>query len=156
MRWWVIAALSFSCLGCTEVPSDDTPSGAVRLFLEAMARAEHDPAAVEEAYALLAEDSRRALAERAHLASSLGGRPLEPWEMIVRGRFRQSFSPARGSRGMRETIDGETATVVVESDEGDRRAEVRLILEEEGWRVVLDLPPARARAGSEGAGAEGP
>ncbi|GAB5541681.1 MAG: hypothetical protein SangKO_014410 [Sandaracinaceae bacterium] len=154
MRWWVIAALAFSCFGCTEAPSDDSPSGAVRLFLEAMARAEHDPAAVEEAYALLAEDSRRALSERAHLASSLGGRPLEPWDMIVRGRFRQSFIPARGGRGMRETIDGNAATVIAENEEGDRRAEVHLVLEEEGWRVILDLPPARERPRSEGAGSE--
>ncbi|HBQ11908.1 MAG TPA: hypothetical protein DEF51_12415 [Myxococcales bacterium] len=81
--------------------------------------------------------------------------------MIVRGRFRQSFIPARGGRGMRETIDGNAATVIAENEEGDRRAEVHLVLEEEGWRVILDLPPARERprqegAGSEAEGAEGP
>jgi len=143
VRWLSIALVPLALLGCTEAPSDDTPSGAVRLFLESMARAEHDPSAVEDAYALLAEDSRRALAERAHLASSLGGRPMEPWDMIARGRFRQTFAPARGSRGMRETVEGNEATVVVENEERDRRAEIQLVREEEGWRVVLDLPPAR-------------
>ena len=40
-------------VGCTEAPTDETPSGTVRLFLAAMARSRSDPSALQEAYRLL-------------------------------------------------------------------------------------------------------
>lgn len=138
-------ALGLPLAGCTEAPTDETPSGTVRLFLAALQRSERDPAALREAYRLLSASSRRALAERAHLAGSLGARELEPWEMIVAGRSRETFAPARGSRGMRESIDREHATVTVRSQDGDRTAEVALVRERGRWRIVMELPPTRAR-----------
>ncbi len=129
--------------GCSDVPTDETPRGTVRLFLSAMARTEEDPRALQEAYRLLARPSRRALVQRARLAESLGANRIEPWDMLVRGRSRPTFTPAPGSRGMREHIDGDTATVTVTNEEGSRRAEVPLVRENGRWRVVLDIPAVR-------------
>ena len=137
---WIATTL---LIGCADLPSDETPSGAVRLFLDAMDRSDREPEALREAYALLAAPSRRALQERAHLAASLGGREFQPWEMLVQGRYRQSFQVHEGSSGMRERIEGERATVTVRSDDGERSAEVPLVLEEGRWRVLVEIPPAR-------------
>jgi hypothetical protein len=132
--------IALAAIACSDVPTDETPRGAVRLFLSAMERSEHDDEALREAYALLSAPTRRDLQERAHLATSFGADQLEPWEMLVRGGFRQTFTPAPGSRGMRERIDGAEATVVVRNEAGDRRAEVPLVRESGRWRVVLTLP----------------
>jgi len=133
--------IALAAAGCTEAPSDDPPSGALRMFLDAMERSDRDPAALREAYALLAAPARHALQERAHLAASLGGREFDPWEMLVRGRFRRRFA-TRESRGMEERIDGDEATVIVRGDDG-QVSRVPMVREEEGWRVVLAVPPAR-------------
>lgn len=133
-------------VGCTDEPSDETPSGSLRLFLDAMERSQRDPSALRDAYRQLAAPTRRALAERARMAGSLGGREFHPWEMIAPGRYRQSFTPAEGSRGMRESIDGTEATVTVSDEDGTHRAEVPLVLEDGHWRIVLELPPVRGEA----------
>ena len=145
----ILALVALALGGCTKAPSDATPSGAVRLFLAALQRSERDPGALEDAYRLLSSPSRRALTERAHLAGSLGARDLEPWEMIVAGRSRATFAPARGARGMRESIQGERATVTVQSQDGERTAEVALVRERGRWRIVMELPPPRARVNEE-------
>ncbi len=142
-RMLIVLALLASASACSDVPSDQTPRGALRLFLSAMERSEHDPDAQREAYALLSASTRRALAARAHDAETLGADGLEPWEMLVRGRYRQTFAPARGSRGMRERIDGDRARVVVTSEDGSRRAEVPLVREDGRWRIVLPITSAR-------------
>ncbi|MCA9607942.1 MAG: hypothetical protein KC619_20170 [Myxococcales bacterium] len=126
---------------CADVPSDETPSGALRLFVDAMERSDGDPEALRDAYALMAAPSRRALQERAHLAASLGGREFQPWEMLVRSRFRRSF--AFRDRAMREVIDGDHATVTVRSEDGQRSAQVPLERENGRWRVLVEIPPAR-------------
>lgn len=138
-----LALAALVALGCTEEPSDETPAGAVRLFLDAMSRSDRDPAALREAYGLLARPARRGLSERARLAESLGGRDIQPWDMIAQGRYRQAITPAPGSRGMRESIEGSRATVTVMDERGQRRAEVPLVREDGGWRIELELPDAR-------------
>ncbi len=147
-RWLLAAplAVTLAATGCTEEASDETPAGTVRLFLDAMERSEREPAALREAYGLLALPARRALTERARLAGSLGGRDLQPWEMLVRGRARRSFAVGEGTRGMREEIDGASATVQVREPSGTRSADVQLVREDGRWRIVLDLPPVRAPA----------
>jgi hypothetical protein len=142
---WALA-LAMGVAACSDAPSDDTPRGTVRLFLQAMERSERDPSALEDAYRLLARPTRRALMERAHMAGSLGGREFQPWEMLVRGRYRQTFTPRRGGRGMRESIEGDRATVTVTASDGERRAEIPLLREEDGWRIVIDMPPLRPEA----------
>lgn len=124
---------------CSEVPTDATPKGTVQLFLAAMERSEHDEQALAQAYALLSAPTRRVLQERAHLATSLGANELKPWQMLVRGSYRQRFTPSRGARGMRERIEGDRATVTVTN--GRRRAEVPLVRENGRWRIVLNVPP---------------
>lgn len=141
MRAACLSLIALAAVGCTEAPSDDTPSGALRMFLDAMERSERDPEALRDAYALLAAPARHALQERAHLAASLGGREFQPWEMLVRGRFRRRFT-ARESHGMEERVDGHEATVIVRGDDG-QVARVPLVLEEDGWRVMVAVPPAR-------------
>lgn len=125
---------------CSEAPSDETPSGTVELFLDALDRSEHDERALREAYVLLAASTRRALMERARLAGSLGGREFQPWEMLVRGRSRLAFTPRGGSAGMRESIEGERATVTVTDEDDEHTARVPLVREDGRWRIVIDLP----------------
>ena len=144
VRVWrpILLALLVAAASCSDVASDETPIGAVRLFLDAMQRAQLDPAAVREAYALLASPTRRALMERAHLAGSLGGREFQPWEMLVRGRYRQTY-PVRDGSGMRESIQGSNATVTVREENGSRSSTIALRLEDGHWRLVIDVPPPR-------------
>ena len=136
------ALLLVAAAACSDAPTDETPSGALRLFLSAMDRSEWDEEALREAYDLLSPDARRALEERAHMASTLSGRTFEPWEMLVQGRFRLRFAPRRGG-GMVERIDGERAIVVVNGSRGGERAEVPMVEEEGRWRVDLDVSPLR-------------
>jgi hypothetical protein len=142
-RSFVVLVLALLVSACSDVPSDETPRGALRLFLSAMDRSDRDPDALRDAYALLSASTRRALAQRAHDAETLGADGLEPWEMLVRGGYRQTFTPARGARGLREHVDGDQARVVVTSEDGTRHAEVPLVREHGRWRVVIAIPSAR-------------
>ena len=135
-------ALLLSLLACTDTPTDETPSGALRLFLEAMDKSDWDAEARKDAYDLLSRRAREGLAERARMANTLSGRSFEPWEMLAQGRFRLRFAPRRQG-GMVERIDGDRATVVVTGSRDGERAEVPLVREAEAWRVDLDLPPLR-------------
>lgn len=126
-------------LGCSDAPTDETPSGALRLFLEAMDRSDWDREALRDAYALLSPDARRGLEERAHTANTLSGRAFEPWEMLAQGRFRLRFAP-RSRDGMVERIEGDRAVVVVTGDRDGERAEVPMVREDGRWRIALELP----------------
>jgi hypothetical protein len=138
--------------GCSSAASDETPSGALRLFLDAMERGNREPAALEEAYHLLATPSRRALQRRAHDANADAARVrgtgenwrgFEAGEMLVPGRFRMNFTPARGGSGMQERITGERAIVHVTSQDRRRQADVSLVREQGHWRVLLEIPDRR-------------
>jgi len=137
-----VLAVLLGTLACSSTPTDETPSGALGLFLRAMDRSDWDDDALRRAYGLLDSDARQGLEERAELANSLSGRDFEPWEMLAQGRYRLRFSPRRGD-GMREEINGDRATVVVVGERAGQRAEVRMVREEGGWRVALELPPMR-------------
>lgn len=139
------------CLGavamvaCSSPPTDDTPAGALRLFLDAIwssetLDADDDEATLTTAYELLDAESREHLARQARLAGALGGREREPWEMLAAGASRMALVPRR-SGGMREAIDpdGRGATVTVSGENGET-AEVRLVHEEDGWRILLEVP----------------
>ncbi len=138
MRVIVLALLLV--LGCSSEPTDETPSGAVKLFLEAMTRSEWDESALRDAYALLSREARDSLADRARTATALAGRPFEPWQMLAQGRFHLRFSP-RPTHGMHEEIEGNRGTVIVTGGRDDERAEVPLVQEDGVWRIVLSLPP---------------
>ena len=124
---------------CGSEAGDDAPTSALRRFLEAMERSQEDEGALKEAYGLMSSSAREKLRERADLAGTLAGRELEPWEMIVQGRFRLRFSP-REPGGMRERIDGDHAVVTVRGATEAQRADVPMVREGGHWRVDLAIP----------------
>ncbi len=74
-----LALLLLAASGCGGAPTDDTPTGAVRLFVAAMDRSVGDRRGLEEAYHLLAEPSRERLVARARMTAALGAAEREPW-----------------------------------------------------------------------------
>lgn len=127
---------------CSSTPSDDTASGALQMFLDAMLRSDRDQDALREAYGLLSSDAREALEKRAEMANALSGRDFEAWQMLTQGRFRLRFSP-RAEGGMVERIDGERGVVIVTGSRDGERAEVPMVLEDGAWRVDLHVPEMR-------------
>jgi len=135
----VVAVVSLAMAGCAHEPTDETPEGALELFLEAMGSAEDDPSARQRAFALLAPESRRKIAERARLASSLSSRRFEPWEMIAEGRYRLRFRP-RAAGGFTSRSSGNRAIVLVRGEHSSERAEVPMVRDGTHWRVFLSIP----------------
>lgn len=134
----VAAALLANLPACTDEPNDDSPEGALVLFLEAMERSRHDGAALRQAYDLLDEAAQVQLQERAENAGS-PGHTIEPWEMIVRGRFRVRLDWRRAG-ALTTRANGDEAVVVVGGPEG-AQAEVPMVREHGHWRVALVLAP---------------
>jgi hypothetical protein len=127
--------------GCSSSPAagaQRTPSETLRQFLAAMDQSGSDDRALKVAFELLASPAQKALETRAARVKSLAGQSLEPWQMLAQGRFRLRFSPA-SRRGMRETIQGDKATVTVTGTGPDERADVPLVRENGQWRVSLQL-----------------
>ena len=144
--WFAFMAVALGALltACAPAPSDETPLGALRMFLRAMERSSDDARALEEAYGLLDTAARDALVARARDASALAnGREFAPWEMLAQGRYRVRF-PYAEYGSMRESIDGDRATVTVAGIDRRSRAEVPLVREDGHWRVVLRVPPQPA------------
>jgi hypothetical protein len=125
---------------CGSQPADATPDGALSSFLQALDRGAHDPEELREAYRLLDRRARDALRTRARKAETLaGGRHFEPWDMLAQGRFRLRFTPASRD-SMQTRIDGDRAVVTVRGRSSQKRAEVQMVRESGGWRVMLDVP----------------
>ena len=128
VRPLLIAVFLVSLGACAREPDDSTPEGALSMFLDAIERSgQGDPRGLEDAFALIDEESQRRLSERARSATALGARELEPWEMLVSGRAeipmrREPASP--GHRG--------------------------------GWRVVIAIPDVRTASGRSGVASEEP
>lgn len=146
-RWLALVALTAACSG---PPSDDTPAGALRLFVESVERARQSvgperDAALEQAYELVDEASRAELEERTRGAESLGARDHEPFELLAAYPRREGAGalPTRAS-AFRERLDpdGSHATVSVRSPAG--AIEVPMVREGDAWRVVLAVPAASA------------
>jgi hypothetical protein len=130
--------------GCSATPSTETPVGALTLFLSAMDRSADEPEALRSAYDLLDKETRQELTQRARKAEAIAGRELMPWEMLVPGRFSLRFAPAsRG--GMRAKITGNRAVVTVTAENKQRKAEVPLVREPDGWRVELAIVSPQKR-----------
>lgn len=136
-RWRIGVVFVALLSGCSSEPTDQTPEGAVELFLTAMRETAGDPTAQARAYRLLARPARRALAKRAQRAGELAGRDFAPEAMLVAGRLRLRFRP--GMR-MRAEVDGSRGVVVL-SGRDERTARVPVVREEGAWRIVLDVPP---------------
>lgn len=135
-------ALSVALFGGCSSPAGPaaqrSPSEVLRQFLAAMDQSTSDERALRTAYELLASPAQKSLEARAARVKSLAGQSREPWQMLAQGRFRLRFSPA-SRRGMRETINGDSATVTVTGTGPDERADVPLVREQGQWRLQLVL-----------------
>lgn len=147
----VIVAFAALGVGCSREPDDQTPEGALTLFLDALERsAAGDRAALEDAYRLLDGETQRRLTERARSTTALGAREFQPWEMLVEERAVLRFAPRRGGLRSRPGETEGTAIVTVTGSEGAQRTEVGMRLEEDGWRVVIAVPDIRAVPAGDG------
>lgn len=134
------AALSGGCSSSPGPAAQRSPSEVLGQFLEAMDQSAADDRALRTAYELLASPAQQVLEARAARVKSLAGQSLEPWQMLAQGRFRLRFSPA-SRRGMKETIEGDRATVTVTGTGPGERADVPLVREHGQWRLSLELEP---------------
>lgn len=142
----VAAVLATLWAGCATEPTDETPGGALTLFLRAMDRSQWDADARAEAYRLMSPDARASLDARASMATSLGGREFAPWEMIPQGRFRLKFNVPTADH-MQTEIDGDRAVITIFGASEGQEARVPMVREDGAWRVELVIPPMR-REGS--------
>jgi hypothetical protein len=124
-------------LACEQESADERPERVVAEFVERMQRVHGDPAASRAAYELLWAEGRNNLAERAKRASAVTGRKVAPEEMLAPTRFWLTFRP----RSYSSRVQGNWAVVTV-SGEAPRTQhhQVRCLMEDGRWRVVLELP----------------
>lgn len=138
-----LAPLLFCSLGCSDQEQERGPEEAVRQFLTHMQQLHGHAHLSEQVYQSLWRPAREHLTERARRASALSGRAIEPEEMIAPSRFALHFEPE--SFQVRQT--GKRAQVVILGNAGEQ-AQTRCFLEDDGWKIALEmppLPPIRAR-----------
>jgi hypothetical protein len=142
---WIAATVAIALLGCGGPPTDESPSGALRLFFESVATAQQATGrsrveALEQAYGLLDARSRDRLDERSRATAALGAREHAAYEMLAAYPTRGAEVPTRAA-SFREAAgaDADHATVTVRLAE-DRSVEVPMVREDGAWRVVLDVP----------------
>ena len=142
-----ILCMGLALAACSRSDPDDTPDGAVRLWLEKMEDAENDPRMMRELYTLIGPEARANLEERARRTGQLQGRRVEPHEMLAEGLFGLRFRP----RTMRTNVSGERATVeILGGDPALERTLVRCVRERGGWRVEPELPLPSALSSRDG------
>jgi len=144
--WLALLALS----ACQDAPPPG-PADTVRSFLRLMDESGirsgpsgevlADEAALQEAYALLSQRTQSSLRERAELAASLAGGDLEPWNILIPGRFRLRFEPVTFDEIIEDTRPRRATVLVRGAGEGEV-AEIPLVEEDGRWRIPLDIPPA--------------
>jgi hypothetical protein len=137
---WIGLTATLAAAGCGR--SGDSPVAAVRHFLEVMERSRDQGPALREAFHLLDASAQGALIRRAERASTLSGRPYEPYQMLAQGRFVLRFTPT-SPRGMTERVQGDRAVVTVTGPQRSDRAEIPLVREGGRWRIQLAIPPMR-------------
>jgi hypothetical protein len=138
-RAWLvsIAVAAVIGLGCEQESADERPERVVAEFIEKMERVHGDPRSARAAYELLWAEGRNNLAERAKRASAVTGRKVAPEEMIAPTRFWLKFRPRRYS----SRVQGDWAVVTVTGEAPrTQRHQVRCLMEDGRWRVVLELP----------------
>jgi len=140
------AVVGASVGGCDREAADERPERVVEEFIARMQRVHGEEKAARDAYELLWSEAQANLAERAKRATAVSGRKIAPEEMLVPSRFTPEFRPKHfGAR-----VQGQWAVVTIEG-EGPTppRREVKCVLEEGRWRVVLEvpaLPPIQKRS----------
>lgn len=126
------------CLGCEEERAVEGPEQVVQSFIQIMQGVHGDPRRGEAAVALLWEQARENLEERARRASAASGHPVQPGEMLAPSWFSLQFQPRTWS----SRIDGTWAEVTVRGDDPSQgQFRIRCVREDDAWRVALELPP---------------
>lgn len=124
--------------GCQQQPLDQDPARVVEAFIDRMRAVHGVPERGRLAFELLWSKARENLEERAARASAASGRPVTASEMLVPSRFSLAFEPV----DYRAEIKGHWSRVaVIGRNPQEQLVEIDCYREEEGWRVVLDLPP---------------
>src|SRR5262245_14785758 len=141
--WSSRRALVFAALvccaglcGCARQASDETPERAVQEFIDRMQRVHGDVLRSKDAYDLLAASARANLEERSRRASAALGRNVTPEEMLAPSRFYLSFQP----RSWSTERGPDWAIVTAEGDSPSQRKQIRCVLEQGRWKVMVDLP----------------
>jgi len=124
---------------CARDPSELGPVQALTSFLAAVEQSANSPEQRKVAFGWLDSETQAALEERAELSSSLAGRDIEAWELLVPGRVSFAGQSVAGVR-MKASVSGDRATVQIPVE---KRApvEVAMVREEGRWRVMLGLKP---------------
>jgi hypothetical protein len=147
MRGWVWAAcLSLALLvGCSSGRPDETPEGALALFIEKMADAPYQPDSAKEAFALLSDGSRKNITTRAERISMVLGRRIAPQELLAMGPMQFRFAPRNYAV---KTKSDEGVTMTVLGDNKGEEASVDLVRPKgtKYYRVDLVLPEPAAKA----------
>lgn len=120
-----------SSVGCSS--GDQTPEGAVRQLIQAVEELDAD-----KAYALLAAETRKALAGRAAMATEHTGgrRQLKPAELLLLG-LDQTQLEADSIEVLEQTE--QRARVKLVNNKKKVKDELQLVKEDGRWRVRLDL-----------------
>jgi hypothetical protein len=129
-----VAAAVLAAAACSsERPADETPEGAVQLFIDSVSPTglQFDQ---ERAFKLLAPDDREELSRRAAEASKQGGRPIKASDMLVIERVVPRWQVKR----METDLQGERAVVTLRGEEASQTSKVVLQKVEGRWTV--DLP----------------
>jgi len=133
---FLAAAFLFSC---EKEEAASGPEDVMAEFVAKMRQVHGSTEAGERAFDLMWKPARDNLRERARRASALSGRELAPGELVVPSWFALYVQPDH----MDARIDGEWAEVTV-FDSAGKSVVTRCKLEEDGWKVALELPPLAA------------
>jgi hypothetical protein len=133
-----VVALGLLGHGCQERDADQgMPAWAVQKLVERMSVVHGDRERAKAAYELLWSRAKENLKERAARASALQGRVVEPEELLVPSHFSLEFVPKEYTT----VYHGDWAVVTARS--GSAQRDIKCVQEQDGWRVVVDLPPLR-------------
>jgi len=133
-----IGLLTLATLGCEKERADVEPERVVEEFILRMQRVHGDPKSGRDAMELVWSEAKRNLAERAKRASSVLGRKVGPEEMLAPSRLSLRYRPRR----YEARVEGDWAIVTIMGETpASQRHSVKCVLEDGGWRVVLELPP---------------
>ena len=139
LGWCVLVGVAGATgFACDREAADERPERVVEEFIARMQRVHGDEQAARDAFELLWSEAQANLAERAKRATAVSGRKIAPEEMIVPSRFTPEFKP----RHYEARVEGQWAVVTVEGEASmAQKRQVKCVLEEGHWRVVLELPP---------------
>jgi len=127
--------LAVLVLGC-DPPSQSTPDGIVRTFVERLTSFNGDSRDADRLFELLSERAQDNLSQRAERYSAASGRKIAPAAMLVPSRFAPGVI-----RSYTAQLSGKFALVEIVGTPPDRRAQIPCVFEEGRWRIDIVMPP---------------